>query len=191
MHKLYSNFRGYLRINIPNIKWVLLFGAIFFVFFILLKQRGYVKRYTIHTISIVWGILLSLSCSFIFVMTLFGRKIGAVSQYRVIPFETYYHVFIEEDMEVLLQLLVNVLMFVALGVVLPCCFQYFEKLKNIVRVLLGCSLAIELIQFTFEMGLFEIDDIVHNVLGAIIGLGLYRMCDMLRRGLGVNDERKY
>ena len=38
------------------------------------------------------------------------------------------------------------------------------------------SFGIELIQLVFKLGLFEFDDIFHNVLGAMIGYGLSKCC---------------
>lgn len=46
--------------------------------------------------------------------------------------------------------------------------------------LLG-TLGIELIQLIFKMAMFEIDDVIHNVLGAVVGSGLYMLCKKVRR----------
>ena len=43
------------------------------------------------------------------------------------------------------------------------------------------SLGIELIQLIFKMGMFELDDVIHNVLGAVLGSCLYMMGNRARR----------
>jgi len=40
---------------------------------------------------------------------------------------------------------------------------------------IGLSFGIEVIQLVFKLGLFEFDDVFHNVLGAVIGYGLWRV----------------
>ena len=51
-----------------------------------------------------------------------------------------------------------------------------RKLRMIVLSAIVLSFGIELIQLVFKLGLFEFDDIFHNVLGAMIGYGLSKCC---------------
>ncbi len=62
----------------------------------------------------------------------------------------------------------NILWFVPFGFLLPCIFQKSTFLKTI---LLGFafSLAIESLQFVFKMGVFEIDDLLLNTFGTVLG----------------------
>lgn len=39
---------------------------------------------------------------------------------------------------------------------------------------LGLSLSIELLQLAFQKGSFEIDDIIHNTLGCLIGFSIWK-----------------
>ena len=63
----------------------------------------------------------------------------------------------------------NVVMFVPIGLLLPCCFRKFEKNKRIFLTALICSSGIELLQGIFKIGMLETDDVLGNVLGAEIG----------------------
>lgn len=173
MEKLYSNFRGYLQLNIPNIRWILIFGIIFATLFYFLQVKGYGKQMKRRVASILcWGIL-SLNCSFIYIMTLSGRKIGETHRFDLKPFDSYYVAFTEGNMEMLLQILMNIAMYIPLGLLLPCCFKLFEKYRYVILGIFSGSLVIELIQLVFRMGLFEVDDVINNTLGAVIGLLIY------------------
>lgn len=163
MSELYSNFQGYLQLNIPRIKWVLVFGVLFFAVFYFLNIKRYVR-------SLVGGIVLSFDCSFIFVMTLFGRRIGGIRNFDLEAFDSYYVAFVEGNMEVLLQILVNIAMYIPLGFLLPCCFRFCEKYRYTLLVAIATSVVIELIQVIFKIGWFEVDDIINNTLGAVIGI---------------------
>lgn len=41
------------------------------------------------------------------------------------------------------------------------------------------SVAIELIQLSFHRGLFEFDDMIHNTLGTVIGIGAFAFVEFL------------
>lgn len=173
MSKLYSNLQGYLQLNIPRIKWVLVFGFVFMFLFCFLKRKGRVKYHTNLVVTIIYGILLSLSCSFIFVMTLFKRSAGVDFDFRAKPFESYYIAFAEGGTEVLLQIIINIAMFIPIGFLLPCCFRLYEKYRYVLITTVIVSVSIELLQLIFKMGLFETDDVINNVFGVMIGLGIY------------------
>lgn len=173
MSGLYSNFYGYLQLNIPRIKWVIVFGLGFMTLFLFLQKKNCVKQHMNSITTLICGCLLSLSCSFIFVMTLFRRSIGAEFDFRAKPFESYYIAFAEGDIEVLLQIIINIAMFIPIGFLLPCCFKLYEKYRYVLITAVIASVSIELLQLIFKMGLFETDDVINNVLGAMVGLGIY------------------
>ena len=61
------------------------------------------------------------------------------------------------------------------------------KYKWMVSVVFGLllSAAIEIIQFISHRGLFEFDDIVHNTLGVVIGIALYKIVSSIFKRLNV------
>lgn len=176
MKELYSNFRGYLYLNLPRIKWVLVFGMLFFVVFCILQIKAYRIQCYKMVRTMLCGYVLTLNCAFIFVMTLFGRAMGENYRFALRPFRSYYLAFVENDIEILLQILVNIAMYIPIGFLLPCCFKMFEKCRHVVFVVLIMSLCIELIQGVFRLGLFETDDIMNNMLGMTVGIGIYKLC---------------
>lgn len=65
-------------------------------------------------------------------------------------------------------------MFVPVGVLVGWMWRW----KGL-RVAVGLSIAIELLQLITARGLCEFDDLVHNMIGAVIGVGIV----MLFRGV--------
>lgn len=173
MSEFYSDFQGYFKLNIPQIKWVFAFGIVFMIVFLILQKKDCVQYHANPITTMISGVLLSLSCSFIFVMTLFNRSAGVAFDFRVKPFESYCIAFAEGGIEVLLQIVINIAMFIPIGFLLPCCFNVYEKYRYVLITAVIASVSIELLQLIFRIGLFETDDVINNVFGATIGLGFY------------------
>lgn len=76
-------------------------------------------------------------------------------------------------MEMFGENILNVLLFVPIGFLAGCGLQRMIW-KNVLFFGGGLSVFIELLQFVFKKGFCETDDIIHNVLGCIIGYGLWR-----------------
>lgn len=73
----------------------------------------------------------------------------------------------------MLQIIINIVMFIPIGFLLPCCFKLYEKYRYVLATAVIASVSIEVLQLIFRMGLFETDDVINNVFGATIGLGFY------------------
>lgn len=67
------------------------------------------------------------------------------------------------------QIYTNVLMFIPVGLLVG------KRGWKGLLFTAGCSMVIELLQLVSRRGLFEFDDIIHNTLGAAIGLGLWML----------------
>ena len=70
--------------------------------------------------------------------------------------------------------ILNVLLFVPLGYLLPLSFNKLEKWYIVLVIGIGLSAAIETAQLLTHRGWFDVDDIFHNGLGAFIGWLCYR-----------------
>ena len=70
-------------------------------------------------------------------------------------------------------IILNILLYVPLGYLLP---RLFPKLKAWQVILIGllCSAATEATQYLFKMDWCEMDDVIHNTLGAVIGVWMWR-----------------
>lgn len=70
----------------------------------------------------------------------------------------------------------NLLMFVPMGMALPILFEKkFNKLWKIIVFMLVLVLMIEVIQFITFYGSADIDDLILNVVSAVIGYGVVQM----------------
>lgn len=95
-------------------------------------------------------------------ITLFSR-IGDGHRSFLLPFHSYVEI-LKGNRQFLLENIGNVVLFIPLGVALKC-----GGMKDVKKAGLLASLLIEVLQFTFALGTFECDDLIHNTLGAVIG----------------------
>lgn len=73
-------------------------------------------------------------------------------------------------------LLGNIAIFVPLGFLLPIILRRkVHTLKSVVITSFFVSLAMETSQLVFNLGIFDVDDIMLNMLGAVIGYIIYRI----------------
>jgi glycopeptide antibiotics resistance protein len=83
--------------------------------------------------------------------------------------------------DLLLNVIGNVAMFIPSGIVLPI---IYKRLDTFVKVLLaggGISLCIEIIQLPFSVRATDIDDLILNTVGVIVGYGIYALIRYIRR----------
>ena len=173
MDLLISNFWEYLKLYQAKIPKIIICGLFIEFIFIILKKRGYVTYKNSTNITRTCGLLLSFSISWVINMTILGRTSGEEFEVRLLPFGSYIEAFLEGDAEVWLQILMNVVVFVPIGLLLPCCFRKFEKNKRILLTALISSSGIELLQGIFKIGMLETDDVLGNVLGTEIGFWIW------------------
>lgn len=79
------------------------------------------------------------------------------------PFHSYVEI-CKGEWRPLLENIGNVVLFIPLGVALK-----WSGVKDVKKAGILASLTIEVLQFTFALGTFECDDLIHNTLGAVIG----------------------
>ena len=120
----------------------------------------------------VWFLILLSTC------VLF-RESGAEYHINLIPLSSYFDYgensyFIEKAVLNLL----NVALFIPIGFLLGCGFKDMTW-KRALAVGVMLSVFIEILQLIFRKGLCEIDDVIHNVLGCMIGYGLYKLATLL------------
>jgi len=77
--------------------------------------------------------------------------------------------YLKGNESILFDIVGNVIMLLPLGILVPIWIRKADSLKKV--ALTGCfiSVFIEIIQLITTRGFFEIDDIVHNTLGTLIG----------------------
>ena len=75
----------------------------------------------------------------------------------------------------------NILVFVPLGVFLPKLFQRFRKLTSVLLFSLELSLAIEVTQLFTKIGSFDVDDLLLNTIGGVLGYLIYAVVSGVHR----------
>ena len=105
--------------------------------------------------------LLAAYILFILMETVLGRESG-VGRVELVPFWSYSHP------ELRMEILLNYVLFIPFGCLLHLCFGEKFGLR-VVLVGFLLSAMVELIQFTFKIGLFEFDDMIGNTVGCLIG----------------------
>jgi glycopeptide antibiotics resistance protein len=82
--------------------------------------------------------------------------------------------------DALLNLIGNTAMFIPLGIVWPAVFKKLNTHLKVITAGAGVSLIIELLQLPFYNRATDIDDLVLNSAGFIIGYGFYLLVQHLR-----------
>ena len=97
---------------------------------------------------------------------------------------------------VVLNLVGNVAAFIPFGIFLP---RLYAKCRKFLLTMLFCfefSLSVETIQLIWKVGSFDVDDILLNTLGGVLGFFCYVVSDRIQRrykgksGHGGNHEKK-
>ena len=117
------------------------------------------------------GSLLLLWTMVVLYATVVSRSVGSYGSFEIVPLHSYREVLETGKQEILRSSFMNALLFFPAGllgaVLLP-----RRKILWLVLGLAVFSLTIELLQFRFSLGNAEIDDILHNTLGAWLGTAL-------------------
>ena len=104
----------------------------------------------------------------LFCSTVFFRTTSELRKYDFQPFWSYKA--IQDGREDLLaENIMNVIVFIPIGMILGSLLRV--KGSWLVALLIGCSISItvEALQFWFMKGFSEVDDVMHNTLGCILG----------------------
>ena len=73
----------------------------------------------------------------------------------------------------------NIVWFIPFGIIL-CVYAKNMTIKKTVLYSFLLSLSIELLQYVFYTGVSDIDDIIFNVVGGVVGYGIYRLINKRR-----------
>ena len=83
--------------------------------------------------------------------------------------------------EALINVIGNTLMFLPLGIVWPAVFKQLDTHRKAILAGIGTSLAIEILQLPFCSRLSDVDDLILNSLGYLMGYSIYVLVKKLRK----------
>lgn len=115
--------------------------------------------------------LLAFYLSFVFTITLFDRIPTTLPKYQLTLFWSYKAISYGRS-DLIAEVIANVLLFIPIGILIM--FIVARKLRWLgITIGILLSVFIEVSQLIFHRGLFEFDDIIHNSLGMLIGVGIF------------------
>ena len=125
------------------------------------RERGS-KRWRIANAAVFAGIVAA-----IFYMTVYARGEGT-AEAVLTPFQSFREA--REQPELYRTMLMNVLLFFPVGLSLPFALGKWKPAVP-VTVILAClfSAGIEYLQYRYSLGRCEVDDVIMNTLGALLG----------------------
>ncbi|MEH7107720.1 VanZ family protein [Bacillus sp. JJ1764] len=98
-----------------------------------------------------------------------------------VPFKTIYFYLYLADVNVSIRmenLIGNVIGFVPFGFILPFLSKNFQKLSAVAVATFCLSLTYEMLQLIFEFGSFDVDDLILNTVGGILGYLPYKITNL-------------
>jgi len=120
----------------------------------------------------------------------FGKVNGKVQPLlfdpdRILPFwvnfTPFVHLFDYASMrDALLNLFGNIAMFIPMGFIWPTVFQALDRPVKAIAAGVGLSLVIEILQLPFFDRATDIDDLLLNSAGFLLGYGIYFMVQKIR-----------
>lgn len=121
----------------------------------------------IYLVVLFWIIVLKLSVRFTYM--------GQQRSMNLIPFNQPLMLNGKADFG---EIILNVLVFVPMGVYVAILFKKWSVVKSILFFSLS-SFVLETIQYITALGAFDITDIINNTLGGTIGLFLFKILEKL------------
>ncbi len=127
-------------------------------------------------------------------LTFFYRTPMEKAHIQVVPFWSYreaFDGFTIRRLSVARSIVLNILLFIPLGYLLPSFMRSFSN-RYIVTVLIifGLSILTEAVQYFTRTGLCEIDDVISNGIGGLLGLAGYAVAGFLITGIQKTGEEK-
>ena len=78
--------------------------------------------------------------------------------------------------DLLLNVIGNCAMFIPTGIILPILYPRLNRGWKVIAAGAGISLCIELLQLPFAVRASDVDDLILNTLGVVLGYGIFRLC---------------
>jgi glycopeptide antibiotics resistance protein len=138
--------------------------------FILINSKTWIKRVRF----MVWSLFI-LYCAFMLKVLLFDSYRMEGHQYydNLIPFKTiwmyieYYHLFNFKIWAA--NLIGNIVLFMPLGFIIPLLYSKMKSFQKVFLLSFFSTVGIEVTQHIFKIGGFDVDDILLNTIGGLLG----------------------
>lgn len=134
-------------------------------------------------IEIKYAVLLSIFTIYIMIIicaTFFTRAPNYMQEVKLDLFSSYREAYFTGSESCWINIILNILLFLPIGFLLPILNKNLRKIYKTVGIGFLITLIIEITQLITSYGVFEIDDIFNNTVGAMIGYGLIMTIFTLR-----------
>ena len=164
-------FKDYIYLlihSVPQTIYVLLFVVLCIFSILLISFKGLGKGF-----KDVVAILLIEYIIFLYCSTVIYRAVNLEDNHNFVPFWSYVKIINGTDLGLLPQNIMNVVVFLPVGLLGGGLFHK-NAIWKVVVLAAAISLSIETMQFVLQRGFSEFDDVFHNTLGAMIGCILWK-----------------
>lgn len=168
-HELLYFFKTYFLFGVMGLILLALLGTIgyFFIYRRILKGN---KKLSMK--QIIFGGLFIAYVLMVFGVTFLNRVPHFQGSMNLHFFSSYKDAWNSFSLRSWQFIILNIFMFVPFGFLLPLLQERFHKIYNTLLAALSFTLFIELFQLLNGIGIFELDDVFNNVVGALIGYGI-------------------
>lgn len=165
--------------------------ALYLLGYYLLYKKCFHGERTVSVLQGIFILMLFMYLAIVLMATLLSR--GAYYNHAVnfSVLRTYrqaWNSFIKRDWRVII---LNILMFVPIGFLLPLSFSKCKKSWVTYLIGLILTVVIETVQYLSQQGIFEVVDIVHNGAGCVVGYGLWIVCNTIYEKVTRKENRTY
>ncbi len=153
-------------------------------------------KFMIRAVSwVLFIIYLVMMVYFLFFSEMLGRTPSDTYHYNHKPFTEIqrYLIYYKKlgNFYVLLNLMGNVICFMPLGFVLPILSYKNRSLFKVTLTCFLCSVTVELIQLVSKLGSCDVDDVILNTSGGILGYLCFAICiKILRHKTSKKNKKK-
>ncbi len=142
---------------------ILLFGTgLYFIRKKLHKHVPPFSTYLLYLLLFCWMIT-------VLGLTMFGRNTYLTNNINLKLLSGYFNAWNTWNIHELQMIVFNLLMFMPLGFLLSFLLQSKHKTTKVLWISFFISLMIEFLQLITKRGIFELDDLIHNTIGSMMG----------------------
>ncbi|MDO5292516.1 MAG: VanZ family protein [bacterium] len=165
-------------------------ALVFVIGYFLVYRRVLKGEKKVRVVRLLWWAVLICYVIVVIGATLMGRS-GFWQNTKIMPlFYSYLEAWVNFSTSSWRNIILNICMFVPLGFWLPVGMKKFRCFWKTYLTGFAFTMLIELTQLLLKRGIFELDDIMNNTLGTMIGYGCfvfaYAVCAYIRK----NKEEK-
>lgn len=151
-------------------EWMIVAGVISVLSPFILVYIGYQLKNQVAILKTWKRVLLLAYMSVIIYVTLFMRVQYQLRSINLRPFWSYAFLY---RPDIRWQIYMNIFLFIPFGFILR--WNYNLGIFHIFLIGMAFSGVMEAVQYIFGLGMCEIDDVIHNTIGSMLGYGYYRL----------------